>query len=268
MEKMIDDHEIREHWEDVARHWREHRPERLWRRHADAVNLGLVDRWLPSRTVDRLLKTDLFDEAANGGLHPMLSTRARLVVGMDLSAGTVRSARSRAPGLEVVAADARSLPFADGSFDVIVSNSTLDHFRTRAELVASLAELGRVLRPGGELLLTLDNLANPVVAFRNAVPFHWLKRLRIMPYYVGASLGPRRLRRLLEDTGWEIREMDAILHCPRFLSIHTSLFLQRRASLETQQRFLAWLSRFEGLARWPTRFVTGYFVAARAVRKA
>ena len=162
----------------------------------------------------------------------------------------------------------RTLPsFADSAFDLVVSNSTLDHFQTRQELIASMRELNRVTRPGGELVLTLDNKANPVVALRNALPFHWLRRVRIVPYYVGVTCGPRGLRRLLEETNWELREMDAILHCPRFLMVHVSQFLVRRAGAEAQRRFLTWLARFEGLARWPTRYLTGYFVAARAVRR-
>jgi len=264
---MKDDATIREHWDQVAEHWRDSRPERLWRQHADAVNAGLVERWLCSTPVRRLLKTDLFDEAATGGLNPLLNSRARLVVGMDLSAVTVRVARSNSEGMAVACADARSLPFADSAFDVVVSNSTLDHFRTRQELIASMRELNRVTRPGGELVLTLDNKANPVVALRNALPFHWLRRTRIVPYYIGVSCGPRGLRRLLEETNWELREMDAILHCPRFLMVHVSQFLVRRAGAEAQRRFLTWLARFEGLARWPTRYLTGYFVAARAVRR-
>ena len=45
------------------------------------------------------------------------------------------------------------LPFAEEAFDVIVSTSTLDHFAHRRDIVSSLHELHRVLRPGGEVLL-------------------------------------------------------------------------------------------------------------------
>src|SRR4029434_1314077 len=58
--------------------------------------------------------------------------------------------------------------FADEAFDVIVSNSTLDHFGSWAELGASLHELHRVLKTRGLLIITLDNRANPIVALRNA----------------------------------------------------------------------------------------------------
>jgi SAM-dependent methyltransferase len=263
---MKDDIALREHWDEVAEHWRDMRPQRLWRQHADAVNVDLVERWLHRVQASRLLKTDLFDEAATGGLYPSLQSRARLVVGMDLSEVTARVAWSHAEGMRVACADARSLPFADGVFDVVVSNSTLDHFRTRQELIASMLELSRVTRPGGALILTLDNRGNPVVAFRNAMPFNWMRGLGIVPYYVGVTCGPRALKTLLEETRWELREMDAILHCPRFLAVRASQLFDR-TSAETQRRFLAWLARFERLARWPTRYLTGYFVAALAVRK-
>ena len=50
----------------------------------------LLARWLPAGITPRLLKTDLFDEAATGGLHDLLKERAALVVGMDVSAVTAR----------------------------------------------------------------------------------------------------------------------------------------------------------------------------------
>ncbi|MDZ4806396.1 MAG: class I SAM-dependent methyltransferase [Candidatus Eisenbacteria bacterium] len=261
------DEAIRGHWQDVAGHWRDNLPERLWRSHADQINADWLAGRLPKEPVQRLLKTDLFDEAATAGLYPLLARHARVVVGMDLSSTTAQGAGTRACGLRAICADARALPFADASFDVIVSNSTLDHFPTPTELDESLLELRRVLKPGGELLISLDNRANPVVALRNAIPFHWLRRLRIMPYYVGFTCGPKGLRQRLERDGWEIREMGAILHCPRFFSIHATLFLERWASPAVQQRFIRWLAGFERLAGWPTRYVTGYFVTARAVRR-
>ena len=262
-----DDDAIRGHWQEVAGHWRDNLPERLWRSHADRVNADWLAARLPQQPVSRLLKTDLFDEAATGGLYPLLSQHARLVVGMDISSTTARGAGTKAHGLCATCADARTLPYADSSFDIIVSNSTLDHFPTAEELDMSLLELRRVLKPGGELLISLDNRMNPVVALRNAIPFHWLRRLRIMPYYVGFTCGPAGLRKRLERDGWEIREMGAILHCPRFLSIHITLLLERWVSPAVQQRFTRWLAGFERLAGWPTRYLTGYFVTARAVRR-
>jgi len=77
---------------------------------------------------------------------------------------TVRKARLRArrPVPQFLAADARGLPLRTASFDLVLSTSTLDHFDSRREFVAAIAEIARVLRPGGRLVLTIDNPSNPL----------------------------------------------------------------------------------------------------------
>jgi SAM-dependent methyltransferase len=58
-------------------------------------------------------------------------------------------------GLRAVLAEAdmRSLPFASGSFDLVISYNVIYH-STRAGMQATLAEISRVLRPGGNLFVT------------------------------------------------------------------------------------------------------------------
>ncbi len=243
------------------------RRQELWRLHSDAVNTAWLIQRLPMPPVQRLLKTDLFDEALTAGLYPSLCGRARTVIGIDVEASTVGAARKRDAGLRGVAADVRSLPFAGATFDGVVSNSTLDHFTSTADIAISLQELGRVLRPGGLLLLTLDNLANPVVALRNALPFRALHALGIVPYPVGTTYGPRQLRRAVREAGFEVLEIGAILHCPRILAVAAAGILERYGSARARQRFSAYLMPFERLAGWRTRFFTGYFVAIVARRR-
>ena len=57
------------------------------------------------------------------------------------------------PGALVVDAN-QPLPFADASFDLVWSSEVIEHL---ADPAASLAELWRVTRPGGELVLTTPN---------------------------------------------------------------------------------------------------------------
>ena len=254
------------YWETVVDTWNAARPQTLWRFHSDAVNLALVARWPAEGRVTRLLKTDAFDEALGDGLYPFLVSKAEQVVSVDISVSVLSAARSRHIGLPAIRADVRRLPFADDVFDVVVSNSTLDHFASLDEIVTSLLELHRVLREGGQLLLTLDNLANPIIALRSVLPFRLLHCLGIVPYYVGATCGPYRLRRMLQRAGFEVREVSAVMHCPRMVAVALAYVLERYATVETQRRFLRFLMAFESLSCWPIRFLTGYFVAVRAIK--
>ena len=252
-----------QYWGEVAQ---ERAVDHLWRRHSDAVNLDWLRREMPRKRVIRLLKTDLFDEALSDGLVAWLSTKAEMVVGIDLAPATVHAARARQYALRALAADVRCLPFADGHFDRVVSNSTLDHFKTSADLADSLKELSRVLRPGGELYLTLDNPLNPLIALRNALPFRLLNRLGFVPYYMGATYGPGPLRASLEKAGLHVLQVGTLLHCPRVVVVKIAQILQRWAAPVTHQRFLRHLMGHERLANWPTRFLTGNFITARAIK--
>ncbi len=88
-----------------------------------------------------------------------------------------------------------------------------------------------------------------------------------MPYYVGASFGLRLLCLKLEQVGFDLLETTAVMHCPRVLAVVLTRFLDRYTTPETQRRFLRVLMSFERLSRLPARFLTGYFVAVRAIRR-
>ena len=80
---------------------------------------------------------------------------ATRVSGIDLSPYAVAEARRQAGtglGVEIVHGDARTLSWDDGAFDVIVASHLLGH--VPAEVAGRiLSEAGRVLRPGGRLVL-------------------------------------------------------------------------------------------------------------------
>jgi ubiquinone/menaquinone biosynthesis C-methylase UbiE len=81
-----------------------------------------------------------------------LADLSRHVVGLDLSAGMLRQARDR--GLTVVQGSLDDLPLSDGVFDLVVSFKVLAHV---PPIERALAELVRVTRPGGHLLLEFYN---------------------------------------------------------------------------------------------------------------
>jgi ubiquinone/menaquinone biosynthesis C-methylase UbiE len=85
-------------------------------------------------------------------LAPLVAT----VIGLDLVPEMLAEGRKRAPeNVELVEGDATALPFEPGVFDLVCSARTLHHV-ARPELV--LAEMNRVLRPGGTMLV-VDQLA-------------------------------------------------------------------------------------------------------------
>jgi SAM-dependent methyltransferase len=254
------------YWDSVARHWQTATPRTLWRAYNDAINTAVFSQWLPKDSVEYLLKTDLFDESLGDGLYPLLSAHAKSLYGIDVSILTAQAAKLRHNGLCVTEADVRRLPFANGVFEVIVSNSTLDHFESSDGIAAGLNELHRVLRPGGQLLLTLDNFANPAIALRNMLPFRVLNRVNLVPYYMGVTLSPERLRKHLEHAGFNVLETRAVMHFPRVLTMAMAHIFSSHTGLKTESHLISLLMSFEHLSKLPSRFITGYYVAVRAIR--
>jgi ubiquinone/menaquinone biosynthesis C-methylase UbiE len=88
--------------------------------------------------------------------------RAR-VTGVDVSTENIAQcaafARARGAEASFAAGDAARLPFADGVFDAIIANDSLEHF---ADPAAALAELARVLAPGGPIFLFFTPWGSPL----------------------------------------------------------------------------------------------------------
>jgi len=237
----------------------------LWRRYNDSVVADFVVRHLDPPLGTVILKTDLFEEAlGNDSVERAIPTA---FLGMDLSRTVLRAARRRSPQAAMVQADVRQLPFADASVGGVLSTSTLDHFHDPQDLARSLREIGRVLRPGGKLLLTLDNPWNPLLALRNAIPHSLRLSLGVTPYFVGYTCGPVRVERLLGQAGFEVRKTTAILHFPRALTALFGPALRLTGLTRIEGRILELLRHTEMLRHGPTRWLTGHYVAVLATKR-
>jgi SAM-dependent methyltransferase len=97
----------------------------------------------------------------SGPLSAALRDRGAVVTGIDASAGMVELARRRlGDDAALHVADLRDpLPFADGAFDDVVASLVLHYLE---DWGPTLAEMRRVLRPGGRLLVSVEH---PVVAY-------------------------------------------------------------------------------------------------------
>ena len=257
------------YWDDVLADMRAAPPIEAWRAYMRQVYADLVSRWFAAPDAGRALKTDLFEEAISD--HDVLSALGPGSVGVDVSPAIAAAARQRLGAgrsrHRFVVGDLRAIPLRSGSMARVLAGSSLDHFADKADIGKSLAELARLLMPGGVLILTLDNPHNPVVWLRNHLPFGPLKRLGLVPYYVGATYGRAEARAWLEAVGFDVTDVTAVAHAPRAPAIWLAGLVGRRrggAVADWLERFL-W--GFERLGRWATRNQTGYYLALRARKR-
>ena len=87
--------------------------------------------------------------------------RATTMAGADPSAGMLSVLRERAPAVEAVEATGMALPFPDGRFDVVLTVAALHHVADAGDVRRTLAEMVRVTRPGGRVLVWDHNPRNP-----------------------------------------------------------------------------------------------------------
>ena len=138
--QVFDRHAVRRHRDRAAARFAEH---------------DFLFREIGERLVDRIDDVNrrfprVLDVGCRGGLlRELLRRRADVetVVGLDLSERMARGA-----GAPSVVGDEELLPFADGSFDLVLSNLAL-HWTN--DLPGALAQLRRALKPDGLLLAAL-----------------------------------------------------------------------------------------------------------------
>src|SRR5260370_18797793 len=95
-----------------------------------------------------------------GGVVELVWRDVKLAAGLDPDAPSLTG--HRAPGMPILRGVGEHLPFASGSFDLVVSVWVLEHLR---EPLTVFREVGRVLRPGAHFVFLTPNLLNPLLLF-------------------------------------------------------------------------------------------------------
>jgi ubiquinone/menaquinone biosynthesis C-methylase UbiE len=95
--------------------------------------------------------------------------------GLDLSERILETARARLDA-DLRQASLEAIPFADGEFDLVLCSQVIEHV---LDADAAVAELVRVLRPGGTLVISTDNARNYVTRGLNAPRMLAVRALRL-----------------------------------------------------------------------------------------
>jgi len=129
------------------------------------MTAGLDQRWL-RKTVGAVVEPGdrVLDAACGTGDLAIIAAKAgATVTGLDFSEAMLERARRKAPQIDWVRGDLLALPFDDDSFD---SATVGFGVRNVADLPGSIAELRRVLRPGGRLgILEITRPRGPLRVF-------------------------------------------------------------------------------------------------------
>jgi ubiquinone/menaquinone biosynthesis C-methylase UbiE len=128
---------------------------------AAAVSWGHWRSW--ALTVVPLLHGDVLEiGCGTGNLQAALAdhTATTRVIGLDVSWPMLLLTRGKTPSARLLQSDVRRIPLADGSFDCVVATFPSEYIADPG----TLAELWRILRPGGQLVILLGaQLAGPVL---------------------------------------------------------------------------------------------------------
>ena len=136
----------------------------LWETHAgwwqeaftDGADAEYTEQILPMAAEHLAGAVDVLDVGTGEGQLARVAAEAGAlaVVGVDPSWGQLAEARKRGGGPLYTRAEAVALPFPDGAFDAALACLVFEHIEG---VDAAVAEVGRVLRPGGRFLFLLNH---------------------------------------------------------------------------------------------------------------
>ena len=174
----------------------------LSRQGLQASEQVMLARYLPPPAAGALLDAG----CGSGRAALALEKSGYRVIGIDLSLPMLQAGRALAQDIRLAGADILTLPLAPGIFaGVLMLFGALQHIPGRTRRQQALAELARVARPGGRLVVGLDNLAPALISYT-----YWLgRRLR----HISNRPGPAQAATSADTTLWgrETRRVHPLL---------------------------------------------------------
>jgi 2-polyprenyl-6-hydroxyphenyl methylase / 3-demethylubiquinone-9 3-methyltransferase len=163
--------------------------------------------WILERLAN---KSKVLDVGCGAGfLTNELARHGHEVTGIDASEDSLRVARlyDETHSVEYQVADAYKLPFADQTFDVVTALDFLEHVENPA---AAIAEMSRVLKPGGQFFFHTFN-RHPLAWLVVIKLVEWLipktpKNMHVLRLFVK----PSELKSYCEASGMQVNEMVGI----------------------------------------------------------
>jgi methionine biosynthesis protein MetW len=189
--------------------------------HADKF---LLDRDLVALNMIRGSRRVFELGCGTGRLLELIQAERRC--GIDISTGAVEAARSRGIDARRVDIDSEDLPFPDRDFDAALVIETLEHL---FDPIHALAELNRVLEPGGRIAVACPNIG------------YWISRIALMrgrftDFTGSSSLVPEHIR------FYTINSLRHILRCTGFrvLEVHGCAKLRVRQKGGEEKPVVLW----------------------------
>ncbi len=153
-----------------------------------------------------------------GGFTTVLNARGAEVVGSDFSytalliasqKGAALSSPHSASSPSLAQADAHHLPYASGSFDLVISCETIEHLLDPAQ---GLREMARVARPGALLYLTTPNYLNATGLYSFYASLRHPSRTSGTDQPLDTHFFFFEIKRFLRRAGWRILRTDGTVH--------------------------------------------------------
>ena len=136
-------------WEDVAEWWQE--------KFTDGADPEYVEQILPLVASElEAHKPEVVVDvgAGEGQISRLASAGGSMVIGVDPAAAQLVEAAARGEGPSYVGGAASLLPFRSASADVVVACLVFEHIE---DVDTAIAEVGRILRPGGWFMFLLNH---------------------------------------------------------------------------------------------------------------